>query len=208
MATLQATENIMLRLYKRKAQNPMLEWANTYELRQPTGGTTAAGYTQLAQTFAAIEATLHFASTQYTRAVISTWVPDGQPYNPLSFITVPLTTLGAIDETGIQVQPLQICLRIAYHAEFGRQGFRLYRNALSEADVISPAGEPTIDFGTVGTRVGNFQDDLTDYIGTNKPFYLVLASASNIRTVTNVSTAGVTVKKLNNRYFDRVNAQA
>lgn len=205
MATLLQPGVISVRIYKRKISNPALEWANTYELQQVEAMTNSLQYENIANGIVEAERQVHLASTEYTRAIISTWVPDGRPYNPLSFVTVPLNQLGQQDETGAQAEPLQVCLRVAFQADFGRQGFRLYRNALTEADVTAPGGIPVLGFGNVSTRFNAMATALQPYIGTSGDPYLVLASAGNTRTVTRLSLAGVTMKKFNNRYFDRVN---
>ena len=204
MAMLSDGGPITVRIYKRKNTNPSFVWANTYEMTQTAPGSSAADFTDLANALASAEAQLHFISTEYLRAVVSTEVEDGKPYNPLSFIAVPLGQLGQVDETGVQVEPLHMCLRVAFGTEFGRQGFRLYRNCLSEADVTSPGGVPIIQFGALSDRFTAFQTAMAPFIMDNPQNNLVLASDGNIRSVTSVSVAGVTVKKMNNRYFDQV----
>lgn len=202
MATLLDAATVMYRIYKRKNTNPAIEWANTYEM-QVSGENTLESLTTIGNDIVSAERQLHLESTEYVRMVISTWVPDGQPYNPLSFVTVPLEVVGARSEIGNEAEPLQICLRVAFNAEFGRQGYRLYRNSLLESDVNAISGVPRLVGTGLSTAITAFRTGLGTYLNKTTPPYLVLASTGNIRTVINVDLSGVTVRKFNNRYFDK-----
>lgn len=203
MATLDDAGVVSVRIYKRKASNPSIVWANTYEVYKPAGPVANVLMTDVNNMVGA-EANIHLESTQFVRALISTWVPDGEPYNPLSFVSVPLTQIGSRSEAGSAAEPLQMCYRIAFKTMYGRQGFRLYRNCLLESDVAAPSGVPILDYSGTQSGFAAFQTAMSAYFDDTEPPYLVLASAGNIRTVTGVSEAGVTVKKFNNRFYDRV----
>ncbi len=138
------------------------------------------------------------------KIVVSTWVPDGQPYNPDSFISFAYNLQGLRGRFGDDPVDLSICLRIDKRASSGRSGRMLLRGVLHEGMLK-----------TVGGRY-NFENpaplDSVDWgDGINRLFSLVnvpqgrmhLVSNMYQRAVLQLSVAGITIKKLNNKYFDR-----
>jgi hypothetical protein len=211
-----ATGNVFsVRVYKRLVERPDRVWANTYEIRA-TGPNEdgPAGLSNAANGIAAWEAHFHLETVQFDRFVVSTWVPDGEPYAPDSFISSPLTTLLGernLGEVEGDQAPLQVCFRARFVTEYGRNGRRLYRGVLGEGDFISPGGDPAL---TAAARAGlldlmtdtGIATPLPEYLAANG-FELVLASLVGggiaSRPVLSLSPDGVTIKKYNNRYFDR-----
>lgn len=199
-------EPFTLRIRKVHNLRPDLAWYNTYEFRNQTA-TNLADLITACNNIVSFERQLHRTSTQYVSYTLSTWEQDGQPYNPDTFVTQPLAVSGTISALD-QAMPLHICWRVAWVPQTGRNGFRLYRNCLSESDVDSGAGFPTLA-NVVGME-GRLQDavdggPIGDYFSAGSDLIqFMMESASNAREINAVTSAGVTVKKLNNRYFDRV----
>lgn len=198
-------EPFSLVIRKHHSSRPDRPWYNSYEFRNYT----ATGLPDLitaCNSIAIFESQLHRANTVFQSFTLSTWESDGTPYNPDTFITQPLTLVGAIPALD-QAESLEICWRTSWLPQTGRQGFRLYRNCLSENDVTAPAGKKTLtnplDMVTrledaIDTAaIGGFFDDGGAIIA----FYM--ESTANARPILGVQSAGVTIKKLDNKYFDR-----
>lgn len=206
-----------VRTYKRLATNPAIVWANTYELRDDNGSYSMGDVATEAFNIGAWEAEFHMTDVEFVRAVASSWVQDGQPYDPFSFAVASLAGLGGTRAypSGDQTTstPLDVCLRLSKSVPTGRQGYWLYRRCLTTADIESPAGSADIK-ATSASSIQAVIDaaslpggqSLIDYL-TNKGLSLVMAGGSalapHVRSVTDINVAGVTVKDWNNAYFDR-----
>lgn len=201
-------ERFTLRIRKTHTSNPGIAWYNTYEL-QVIEEIDLPDLKTMCQNVVEFESMLHRPSTKFESYTISTHAPDGEPYNPSSFVTVPLTNTGG-NGTGLdQAAPLHICWRVAVNTPTGRLGFRLYRNCLSEGDITAPAGLPVLEnpAGMASLLATAITDAPIDGMisGGGSPVHLVLIGRlGGIRFVENLTSAGITVKKLNNRYFDRI----
>lgn len=212
-----AGEVFMVRVYKRLASNPAVVWANSYELSADTprsGGAEAGRDAAIA--IANWEALFHQSQVEFDRAVFSSWVPDGTPYDPTTFAVRPISGLaGARSIGGTEPLPLQATLFLRRNVEFGRPGRALYRGVLFESDVTSPAGTPAL--------TDPAREDLTTRVNSDLPppfpsqklgdflaslgLSLVLAGGQgpnpqHVRAVTSFTPAGVSVRKFNNRYYD------
>lgn len=194
---------LMFRVYKHHINNSMLVWANTYEIQQGGGTHTISDITTAAQELAAAEAHIALTSTIFDRVVVSTWVKDGTPYNPASFVSIPVNQQGLRDPSGNGAEPLTMCLRIAKQTETGRLGYSLYRNFLLESDVASPAGTPVLTISVADQAIQGYLTAMGAYRGPTANYELVLYNGSLVRPVLAQTLSGVTEKKLNNRYFDK-----
>jgi hypothetical protein len=194
---------LTVRIYKNLTTNPALAWANTYEFITNYEGSIVPGdLVTLCQTLANAESHIHADKVHFTRGVVS----DGEPYDPSTFYAVPLNSYGVRSTAASEIMSLQNCYRVAKVVDLGRQGFFLYRGVLTEGDVTSPAGVPTL--------AGSLGQAFTDYVSGMQPLLtgtgnFAMSMIGNIyansRSVRNLVEAGVTVKKYNNRYFDKVN---
>lgn len=211
---------LSVRCYKSLTTAPDKVWANSYEFRVDSPTPDASGSNvALAQAIAAYEANIHLNDVQFERVVISTYVPDGQPYNPASFVSVPVTYLlgGVTGYPADQREPLNLCLRVTRATVFGRRGYSLYRRCLAEDQVTSVAGTPALTTEAALAFASALADTFTipsspeattfDQYLTDAGLSHVLASGSagslSVRSVTARIPNGVTVKAFNNRYFDR-----
>jgi len=91
-------EVFSVRVYKTVGQ---FMWANTYEIVALTdeGTTGEAFWNNVAQRFVTLEQNMHWGFVKIDRVVISSYVPDGQPYNPTSFISLPAGVFGGYQDT-------------------------------------------------------------------------------------------------------------
>jgi hypothetical protein len=197
-------EAFTFRVVKSHTLNPSLKWENLYEVRNRTAAVPADLVTA-GMDVVAFEQALHYDFVQFETLTVSTWVPDGVPYNPDSFVTVPI---GSTGERTLGSDPVSLvhCLRAQMQVESGRMGFRLYRGCLAEGEIQSPAGisvfqNPAAMNTLVSTAVS---DNISEFVGTATGIVqLVLESNSNSRNVVAVNAVGITFKKLNNKFFNR-----
>jgi hypothetical protein len=181
-------------------------WANNYEIQAVNDIPDPPFALQaLADRLVVLERTLHVTAVIIDRVVISTYAPDGQPYNPDTLATFPYTLAGQRNVTG-DLLPLEACLFVRRNVDFGRDGRLLYRGCLGEADV-----------GVLGFRGVLIQSSLNAIRNTILQWYqtglganwrFVMASGipnpTNIRQVIGLDPSEkIVYKKLNNRYFRR-----
>jgi hypothetical protein len=134
---------------------------------------------------------------------ISTYVPDSEPYNPNSFVTINLNLRGQTAFSA-DVLPLNVCVFARRNVLVGRSGKAFYRGYLSEPDV-SWGGDR---FEISQARQTHIANELQAMLNDVRPlFQFVLARGTpvptNIRDVIGVTVVNrTTFKKLDNRYFD------
>jgi len=200
----QAGEIFTVRVYKTYSG---YGWANTYEVQsvtEPTNSITAIE--SMASAFVNLERNLHLLAVTIDRVVVSTYIPDGAPYNPSSFTTIPVSQ-GGLRNVGGDFLPLELALFVRRNAPVGRDGRLLYRGCLTENDMVANTFRPFI---TSSTQT-SFQTILGTWFTTTFPqaaWNLVMASGrpnpTNIRQIIGLQVSEkIAVKKLNNRYFDR-----
>jgi len=182
-------------------------WANTYEVQaaiEPVNSNTAIQ--ALVSSFVTLERALHIDGVIVDRVVVSTYVPDGQPYNPSSFTSIPVS-LNSQRPAVAEVLPLELTLFVRRNSPFGRDGRLLYRGCLTENDMAASAFRPFL----TSTAVTNLQTIFGTWLASTFPsqeWNIVMASGApanpNVRIVTDFQVSQkIVVKKLNNRYYDR-----
>lgn len=210
-------EVFSVRVYKSLVGRPDLVWANAYEVQydenSPGISDPAASAAEACRSFVQFEQAFHLPTVRFNRVVFSTLVPDGQPYNPASFVSFDASdAAGSRGTDGTNPEPLSTCLFVRREVAFGRNGRVLYRGVLLGSEVSSQAGEADLVTaaqanlgGTIDTAYTALLTDLSEY-----SLLPVMAAASPIgqgalivRNVTQLTVAGVTIKSTNNRYFDR-----
>lgn len=203
------------RIYKRLASRSDLLWANTYELRVTAAGAGrgADDARTAVEILGLFESTLHLSDVQFDRGVFSTFVQDGQPYDPDTFVSFSLTELTGNRTAAGDALPLQMCLLVRKQVRFGRAGRLLYRRVLAEADITAPSGDATLT-EAITTGLNNLLDDpigdgdnifdALNTVGLDLVMAGVAGGVTRIRGVNGLNAAGVVNKPYNNRYFDRV----
>ena len=214
MATLSnplAGDTYSLRIYKRLIANPMIEWANTYEIRNTVGGQSVDEFSSLVDLFVNNEAAIHKNVVGYTRAVLSTWVEDGQPYNPNTFYSKDVSSVSGALGAGTEIASLHNCLQVNRDVEFGRNGRALFRGIIEEGMINSDSGSPRLTetaFNLTRLSVEAFYSSLQVGMPLLGFTQVMVAKNSlgifNSRDITGFTlNRRVVVKKFNNRYFDR-----
>lgn len=207
----EAGEVFTIRTYKHQDIAVTSSWANTYEA-QATTGVVFGDLTTMAAIIMSFEKRMSQDTVIVDRAVVSTWIPDGQPYNPASFVVVNdggsgLVTSPAADE----VLSLDICLHLRRDVASGRQGKLFLRGALDEGDVAGRYGDIYLtDAAGIEARLSDAVSDsgLDAYMGlAESSLKLVMASLIGedviTRTINQLVSVNAKIVKLNHKYFDR-----
>lgn len=199
-------EHFTVRIYKFNVNNVDRQWANTYELQAQVG----ADYDELLVAGAklvAMEKLIHPSNVQFSNMVISTWVPDGEPYNPTSFVAVSQTGTGSRTVAGSETLPTGIVLYVSRNVLSGRLGRLFYRGALFESEMIAPAGIPRLADPAAmeailqGAITTPGVDDM--FAAGPDPFYLVMKNAADSRTLIGMTARGIRQVRVDHRYYDR-----
>jgi hypothetical protein len=195
-------------LIKYLATNPERKWANTYEIRAKVDG-VETDLTTLANQLVAYEDHIHYTTVRFDRVVIATWEPDSSPYDPTTFISLPLTASGLLDLGGAQPVALNVCMDVGRVPLSGRFGHLFYRGCLSEADVEAPAGKFVL------TNQAAKQTNITSaastagcddvFSGADVTFELVMVGAAldTARGIAGLVVRGVAVVPFNHAWFNR-----
>lgn len=200
--SLVAGEKFTVRVIQ-SANNGSVKWANTLEYIVSSdidedGAALIAG-----NVVGAFQAIL---INQYVveKVVVSTYTPDGRPYNPDSFVTFPFNLVGLRSRFGETPVDLAVCLRLDKRASSGRSGRMLLRGVLHEGMLTTvggkynfqfPGGLDSVDFGDGLTRI--------QQLITLDNAQMALVSDTYARPVETLTVSGISIKKLNNKYFDR-----
>lgn len=198
-----------LRIYKYHFNNPGVKWSNEYNLVANVAGDVTA-WEQVVTDFVTWERNLHSSLIVFDRAIVSTYSPDSDPYNGDEFVTINLNLPGLVGTGEDQLVDLRQVLFVAKEAAAGRQGRLFFRGVLIEADLTAPSGTAVISSqNRIDGLMTTALQSLTPYIG-NVPtgeFSLVLVFTLfgniQVRVVITLTKKGVTVSKLNKRYFNR-----
>jgi hypothetical protein len=211
LSRLDQDEVLTVRTYK-VVPNAEIAWANTYELivDDPSQNVdeVAARLSALKDVFVTLERGLLNAAYLLDRIIISTYVPDGTPYNPYTFASYTISQPGLYFTPGNPLLPLQLCALIKRLVNFGRQGSLLYRGIVAANDASITPGGTIIEPG----RANAIANLLNNFIGAVRQlgFDLVMArgresvEVGTLRRVTGTEVKrDMRFKKLNNRYFDK-----
>jgi len=198
-------EVFTVRVYKLFNQ---YRYANTYEVvaTEAASNTSEAYWYELAGRFQGLEAAMHLNFIKIDRVVISSYVPDGQPYNPETFISFPSAFFGQVNYSA-DIVPANMCVVVRKNVTFGRDGRNFYRGVMTENDLVGGFPEATLSPARRNDLQTLFSAWYTEFIN-NTPFRICLASgtpnATNVRQVIGfVVESRIASKKINNRYFKR-----
>lgn len=198
----------ILRTIKKLAANPENKWANSYEFVAHANGDSGLLIT-LASAVVLFEQTMSLSTVLFDHAIISTWEADSVPYDPASFISIPLTGGGA-NIPATDPLPLSQCLSVARVPTSGRYGHIFYRGWLKEGDVSAPAGIPIL--GDQASLQSDLDDALTSseflsyFIEDNATgihFAMIPANGESSRVVQSMVISGVSQLPLDHAWFNR-----
>lgn len=201
-------EVFIFRSHKRLTTNPLLGWVNTYEF-EAGASTLYANLLEAANLVIDMEIGLHLSDAEFFKRVISTWVADGIPYNPASFVSI--ETPGLVgDRTAGDPLSLQNVLQVNRQVPTGRQGKLFYRRVLAESEIVSPAGDPVLLPVPAASLQGLLDAAQTGvafapYLTPLNPEgnFVMEAVGQASRYISSFEVAAAKIVKYNHRYFDR-----
>ena len=203
LAVITQGEVLTVRVYK---QSLGYLWANNYEVEATqdiANPSTALEF--LASRIVELERGLHLSGAIIDRVTISTYVPDGQPYNPNTLAVFPFSVPGTRTGPGSALA-LEMCLFVRRNVIFGRDGRLLYRGCLTDQQVTSSGFRAVL----LPAAVTLYQNVINSWrsVGLGNEFRFVMASGlpvpTDVRQVVNLQVSEkVVFKKFNNRYFRR-----
>lgn len=197
-------------------------WSNTYEM--VADDISPVGLQGVAVDIIEAEAHLHLPAVQFLGYTISTWNPDGVPYDPTTFKSVSLARVGLrAAPNGWQDQALDynVCLMVHRNCETGRTGRLYYRGCLGEWDVkmggsgrfqLAATGEGDVTYHIEAGAWTLFLAGIGQYVNPEAVLNGHLALISDpigdgnppiVRPVESLEIGGVVINKKNHRYFDR-----
>lgn len=184
-------------------------WANTYEItaREEAESNNQQFWRVVADLFVLLERSIHLTFVQIDRVVISTYVPDGQPYNPTSFLSFPSGIFGQVTPMEA-VLPADACIYVRRDAVFGRDGRLLYRGCLHEGLVTGGFPRHSLEETWRSQVQGVFNNWYSAFRGQTV-FDVTLVTGvplpTSVREVVGFTVEPrIVYKKPRNRYFDRV----
>jgi hypothetical protein len=199
----------VFRVIKYLAANPANKWVNSYEFAA-TDESDVTVPILLAGIIVDFEAALHSALVSFDHVTASTWTADSVPYDPTSFLSIPLTQVGLRPALGPELVPLGMALRVNRVPVSGRFGNLFYRGCLSESETSSPAGLPILTSAAgIQTLIDSAMTDsgLSAYVedaGLGKmKMSMIDATGTTIRQVTQLVASGVSLIKQDHQWYNR-----
>lgn len=207
------TDKFVITVVKHHATNPVLKWANNYELYAATEGDTT-NLISAANKIVAFERAMHCSFVAFDSCRISTWEPDSTPYDPQTFLNIPLTGVGATSPVG-DAEPLTMTLSVVRQVSTGRLGHLFFRGVIGEGWVVSPAGVPAfvnphdIDVFLQAAVDASSVDDLFG-AGTvdGLSLAMITKTGDHVRVVDGFTVKGIAQLPLNHAWFNRTASSA
>jgi hypothetical protein len=203
-----AGELFRVTIVKYLLANPERKWANNYEMRAlAAGGITEIS--EMGQRLVTMEAPGHLDGVKFDRLRISTWEVDSAPYNPMSFLSLPLAITGGLSAGENNPIALNVCYDVGRVPISGRFGHLYYRGCLVEENVSSPAGKFVLTAATIFNNA--LQNRITssevmEYLdGTSETWEMVMAgdNPATARRVISLIARGVAVVPFDHGWFNR-----
>jgi len=190
-----------------------VRWAQTHEFRG-TGitGDLFVDEDALINGIVGFHAPMLMPNFWIEAVVLSSAAPDGQPYNPETFLSRTIMARGersAGTDAASQVLPLTSTLLIKRQVGAGREGNMLFRGFLTEGDIVSDplTGIVTLvareNVASVVTAGWTALSAAVSGAGAEMVLRSGAGAGANVRIVTGLKLKSVGTKKLNNKYFDR-----
>lgn len=187
-------------------------WANTYQINSDVPLVDPSWQTMV-EAMAQMEKILSLQSVNFLAAVVSTAQKEPE-YDPFSLRTWELTGVGnrAIP-AGERPVDLNLALKLTKNVGVGRAGALYLRGALTSDDVgIGNDGQTRLLPEAIGQANVNLA--MGQYNGIKAQFQWVMipkkqignGQNNTIRVVNDLKLSGVTLLKMDHRYFDKGNA--
>lgn len=208
VATFDAEDLFIVRVKKNLLANPDNSWVNNYELQASTSGSTDE-LLGAALKIVDFERQLHYAGVRFSQLSISTWEPDSKPYNPSSFISSPMSTVGLRVVSGDPL-PLNQAWGITRVAQYGRFGHLFLRGSLIEGDVTAPSGKQVFsNLSSIATELDDaittslLSDLFGDAARSTLQLVMVNKTGTQIRPLVGFSAGGISAVPQDHAWFNR-----
>lgn len=207
--------HIVIRIFKAwNVPDADNQWVNNYEIMDFPSQPAIDNVGPLVNALVAAEQAIHLTEVYFTKAVVSTWQPDSKPYDPDTFVTMPLTVNGSRSHTAAAMER-----NIAYFVRktpwSGRNGKFFYRGCLHQGDVQTTGSlksrlNPASSLAAGGLDWQDYEAALEPYAGGSGLGDPRLALINQVapgvvlaRPIASLAPAGVVVNRSNHKYFDR-----
>lgn len=205
-----AGEDFSVRVIMKAPGIVPLYWANTWECSSVLGSTSDGDWVSFADSLAQFHAGLLMPPFIVDRVVVSTLATDSEPYDVTKLAVFEQNKLGVRPAAG-DISPLWNCVLVKKLVLPGRLGNLLLRGWLTEGDLNSPGGVPSLadkdglqgELDAVVSASGLNNYFLSDAVNLTLMMITTGLIDNTERIIGGLSVAGLTQKKLNNKYFDR-----
>lgn len=210
-----APSYIRVSMFKKWLTPSAKPWVNTYEFTDTNGSAPSSNtWEVVVNQLVLAEKELHLPQVILDTAVVSTYKADGTPYNPSSFVTIPIGVNGIRDTGNGQAIDLNGVYKVRRRVSSGRNGKLAYRGCLVESDVdaslsgrwvlVAGSGLQTIglswqayELAMAALLDGSFGADMALLSGPSD-----VVDPTYARPVLELLPYGVGFNKQDHRYFD------
>jgi len=214
MTSILTSPYVEIRIYKYMVNSPKLGWGNTYEVYMP--GTQLGDPTNcqvLANAIADAEAAFHLGWVKYDRAVVATWQVDGHPYDPASFVTVPLSQVGGLSLADQRDLGMDTVINFQRNPALGKAGKLAYRQCMGSANLdTGGAGSMVLTSAAAAARAeqiaflySEVQDALAELTDSDSTLAMISEydGPPTVRSVLGLTLDGPGNNKFNHKWFNR-----
>lgn len=207
LAAAAASDNrFVVRIFKRWLANPLKTFSNVYELRTSITGMIPLVVPVLWDLLS-YEKAFHLTAIEFFKATVSTWKPDGAPYNPNTFAVFNFDETGDRPVTGSAPEPGEATLYVNKNTSLGHAGKLWYRGCLLESDKQAPAGEAVEEgSGMQSTWQTAFTNNIAQYLGNGfggVSLALVSGDGTDVRPVVSMDPTAIKYRQTGSIYFDK-----
>lgn len=203
-------ELFLYRVQSYHTLNPSQKWSNNYAFITILGSGSIE-LRAVALDLIDFHSKMTMTNIITERCVVSTYIPDTNPYDANEFLTVEAPTAGTVDNGGSEQIPLETCLYLRKETQFGRVGKIFLRGALSEQDVSFGQSLFTPTTATLlGTRLAAavISSGLSLRLGTEDTIFSMCMPDNTppntgARIVDTLSIGGIRNVNMNKRYYNR-----
>jgi hypothetical protein len=201
-------DKFVVTIKKNLLTNPENSWVNRYEAVAKISG-NEGDLLSFMDTVVVFEQQLHSAAVFFSQESVATWEADSVPYDPTSFISIPLSSVG-VRVVALELENLQTCLSVRRVCSNGRFGHLFYRGCLYEDEVSSPSGKSILTApATVQTRIDTAIDvsEMAVYLGLTAPgafqISMINKDGTQVRPVVGFTQGGVALVPNDHAWYNR-----
>lgn len=203
-------EAFNVRIQHYHATNPSQKWSNNYILLT-RAATVIDAIERAVGRIVSFHSEVSLPGVIIERAVVSTRIPDTNPYDANEFTSFDYNLAGIRTGSPGDPLPLEACTYLRKTVPTGRVGKIFLRGTLTEGDVAF--GQSLFRFNDPATYEASIQAAIVEtqvdtlFLDGGDPFLLAMPTGKNdftpTRAVTGIASVGVRFVNMNKRYYDR-----